>query len=82
MQSEPRMCVQASASCDLAQELANLMVGIAAHIARARRSLPPVDPFGSQLQNIDDAFGEPISLARKLVMAVHANHACSEAPVH
>ncbi len=70
-----------TAACELTRELANLMVSMAAAIARARRSAPPAGPIAAHLRDIDDAFAAPIGLAQKLIMAVHASHDCPEPPV-
>jgi hypothetical protein len=66
-------------ACELTRELTNLMVAIAASIERSRRRVAPTDSLQRELQAIDDAFAQPIALARKLFIAVYATHDCGEA---
>jgi hypothetical protein len=69
------MCGGGREACELTRGLVNELVATAAVLARAKRRLPPTDPLGAELHRIDEAFAEPIDLARKLGMAVHA-HDC------
>jgi hypothetical protein len=48
-------------------------VALAALLTRARRRFPDSGAAGRELRAIDQAFAEPIDLARKLSMAVHQN---------
>jgi hypothetical protein len=64
-------------SCELMGELSSMMVGIAAALARAQRRLHPTDALRMELHELDESFAAPISLARKLAVAVHAAHDCS-----
>ena len=68
------MCVAGRDACNLTQELTNHLVAVAALLARARRNFPIDGATGRELQAIDEAFAEPIDLARKLSMAVHSTH--------
>jgi hypothetical protein len=67
------MCAAGRDACELTQELTNNLVALAALLARARRRFPDSDAAGRELRAIDQAFAEPIDLARKLSMAVHEN---------
>jgi hypothetical protein len=58
---------------ELTQELTHQLVALAALFARARRRLPEGSVAGRELHAIDQAFAEPIDLARKLNMAVHGD---------
>jgi hypothetical protein len=69
------MCAAGRDACQLTQELTHQLVGLAALLAHARRRLPAGSIAGRELHAIDQAFGEPINLARKLSMAVHQDHA-------
>jgi hypothetical protein len=68
------MCGGGREACELTRGLINELVATAAVLARAKRGLPATDPLCSELHRIDEAFAEPIDLARKLGMAVHAHH--------
>lgn len=57
-------------ACAVTQELSNLLVVIAADLARMRRHLGEEGQLDGELLAIDEAFAEPIALARKVCVAV------------
>jgi hypothetical protein len=67
------MCAAGPEACELARELTNHLVALAALLTRAKRRFPDSGDTGRELRAIDQAFAEPIDLARKLSMAVHEN---------
>ncbi|HEV3192157.1 MAG TPA: hypothetical protein VGY54_16710 [Polyangiaceae bacterium] len=67
------MCGTSRDTCKLSVELATQLVLIAALLTRTRRHLAQPDRVTSELAAIDEALTEPIELARKLGMTVHAD---------
>ena len=67
------MCGSGRDACKLTLELANELVAAAAVLARARRRGAHGSGTTNELSAIDEAFTEPIELARKLAMTVHSD---------
>jgi hypothetical protein len=67
------MCETGRDACKLSLELATQLVATAALLARTRRRFAGADQVASELSAIDEAFTEPIELARKLGMTVHSD---------
>ena len=67
------MCESGRETCKLTLELANQLVTVAAVLARTRRRAADLGRATSELSAIDEAFTEPIELARKLAMTVHSD---------
>jgi hypothetical protein len=67
------MCENGRDACKLTLELATQLVATAALLARTRRRFAAPERVANELSAIDEAFTEPIELARKLGMTVHSD---------
>jgi hypothetical protein len=67
------MCGGDREACRLALELASQLVATDAILTRVRRRVADMGRATSELSAIDEAFSEPIGLARELAMTVHSD---------